>query len=152
MCSSPRKQAHCPPIMTPIRVRGNSFPRALFYFFFLFARVLTEFGVFLNFFDNILVRRRWSKSRDKRPFWKGTITDLVLIPPQLSLIVHSIMTQKESKVIIMIALGSLFFRDLGSKKALFVSIFYFPGYFGASGPRSQELLRWSGLDEQVGED
>lgn len=30
------------------------------------------------------------------------------IPPHLSLIVHSIMTQKESKVIVMIALDSFF--------------------------------------------
>ena len=30
------------------------------------------------------------------------------IPPHFSLIVHSTMTQKESKVIVMIALGSFF--------------------------------------------
>ena len=38
-----------------------------------------------------------------------TLSLLEAIPPHHSLIVHSIMTRKESKVIVMIALGSLFF-------------------------------------------
>ena len=37
-----------------------------------------------------------------------TITLAEAIPPHLRLIVHPIMTQKESKVIVMIALGSFF--------------------------------------------
>ena len=36
------------------------------------------------------------------------ITLAEAIPPHFSLIVHSTMTQKESKVIVMIALGSFF--------------------------------------------
>ena len=73
-------------------------------------------------------------------------------PPHFSIIVRSIMTRKESKVIVMIALGSLFFGDKGTKKTLFGLYFLFSGYFRASGPRPQELLIWSGLGGQVGED
>ena len=61
--------------------------------------------------------------------WGGQYQDVEAIPPHFSLIVHSIMTQKESKVIVMIALGSLFFGDLRSKKALLVSVFLFSGAF-----------------------
>ncbi len=57
-----------------------------------------------------------------------------VIPPHLSLIIHSIMAQKESKVIVMIALGSLFFWRLKGESSPFWSpFFYFLGYFRASG-------------------
>ena len=45
-------------------------------------------------------------------------------PPHFSIIVRSIMTRKESKVIVMIALGSLFFGDKGTKKTLFGLYFF----------------------------
>lgn len=50
--------------------------------------------------------------------FRRTITIVEAIPPHLSLIVHSIMTRKESKVIIMITLGSLFFGDLREMRCL----------------------------------
>ena len=50
------------------------------------------------------------------------------IPPHLSLIVHSIMTRKESKVIVMIALGSLFFwRQRDQENPFGLHFFIFRG-------------------------
>ena len=49
------------------------------------------------------------------------------IPPHLSLIVHSIMTRKESKVIVMIALGSLFLWRLKIESRQFNLIGVFAG-------------------------
>ena len=51
------------------------------------------------------------------------------IPPHLSLIVHSIMTRKESKVIVMIALGSLFFWRQRDQENPFGLHFLFSGVF-----------------------
>ena len=51
--------------------------------------------------------------------FSGTITIIEAIPPHLSLIVHPIMTQKESKVIVMIALDSLLFEALRKNQASF---------------------------------
>ena len=75
------------------------------------------------------------------------------IPPHLSLIVHSIMTRKESKVIVMIALGSLFFWRLKGESSPFWSPFFiFWGILELQDTPSQALLTWSGLGGQVGED
>ena len=52
------------------------------------------------------------------------ITLAEAIPPHFSLIVHSIMTQKESKVIVMIALGSLFLWRLKGESSPFGSPFF----------------------------
>ena len=66
---------------------------------------------------------------------EGMITRIEAIPPHLSLIDHPIMTQKESKVIVMIALGSLFFGDLRSKKRLFgLRFFIFWGILELQAP------------------
>ena len=140
--------------MTPIRVRGTSFPRALFLFlFYSLPGSYFDLDFFRTFLEKDWASRRWSKSRDKRPVWSGMITLAEAILPHLSLIVHSIMTQKESKVIVMIALGSLFFWRLKGESSPFWSpFFYFPGHFRASGSPSQALLARSGLGGQVGED
>ena len=69
---SPAKQAHRPWILTPTRVRGNSFPRALFSFLFCF---LPAFALIWSIFE-LLERKIWRGSgcqnrRTKRRFWKG---------------------------------------------------------------------------------
>ena len=57
------------------------------------------------------------------------------IPPHHSLIVHSIMTRKESKVIVMIALGSLFFWRPGREKNSFgLHFFIFRGILEFQAP------------------
>ncbi len=75
------------------------------------------------------------------------------IPPHLSLIVHSIMTRKESKVIVMIALGSLFFwRQRDQENPFGLHFFIFRGILELQDTPSQAALTWSGLGGQVGED
>ena len=71
-----------------------------------------------------MTRVRLSKSSDKEAVLKRMITNVEAIPPHFSLIVRSIMTREESKVIVMIALGSLFFGDKGTKKTLFGLYFF----------------------------
>ena len=90
MYLSPRKQAHCPEIMTPIRVRGNSFPRALFLFlFYSLSGSYFDLDFFRTFLEKDWASRRWSKSRDKRPVWSGTITIIEFI--------HLIITHRLTK-------------------------------------------------------
>ena len=72
---SPAKQAHCPWIMTPIRVRGNSFPRALFSFLFCFSPGSPlDLEHFWTFGEKDLTRARLSKSSDKEAVLKRMIT------------------------------------------------------------------------------
>ena len=68
------------------------------------------------------------------------ITIIEAIPPHFSLIVHPIMTQKESKVIVMIALGSLFFGDLRENQGPFGLYFLFSAGLWIRGSPSQSLL------------
>ena len=61
---------------------------------------------------------------DRRRFYFGRSQIVEAIPPHFRLIVHPIMTQKESKVIVMIALGSLFFWRLKGESMPFGSPFF----------------------------
>lgn len=67
--------------MTPIRVRGNSFPRALFLFlFYSLPGSYFDLYFFRTFVEKDWASRRWSKSPDKRPVWSGMITLAELVP------------------------------------------------------------------------
>ena len=138
--------------MTRIRVRGTSFPRALFYLdpgfeagFLLFRRV---FFLFDNSSSDLELDL-WSKFLNKQPFWKQWSHSIEAIPPHHSLIDHLIRTQKEPQAIVMIAWGSLFLGRLKRESRPFWSPFFI--FLGLKSP-SQALPIWLGLGGQVGED
>ena len=82
-----------------------------------------------------MTRVRLSKSSDKEAVLKRMITNVEAIPPHFSLIVRSIMTREESKVIVMIALGSLFFwRQRDQENPFWSLFFYFPGILELQAP------------------
>lgn len=100
------------------------FPRGSFFIAFqLWASILPLILDFEHcwkcFVREVEVRPRRPFSWDRRRFSEGRSQISEAIPPHLSLIVHSIMTRKESKVIVMIALGSLFFWRPGREKDSF---------------------------------